>query len=196
MRRGGGETGDARVDIKGEYRIGAPRERVWSALNDPEVLKACIPGCERLEQVSPTELNARVVARIGPVQSAFDTRLQLTNLNPPVSYTLVGESKGGAAGFGKGSADVVLDAEGDVTVLRYTADFQVGGKLGQVGARLVSGVTRKTADDFFSTFSSRLDSGAQKLAAVGPAAPATRSRYVEIAAVIAIVVLIAWLALR
>ena len=185
------------MDIKGEYRIGASRERVWSALNDPEMLKACSPGCERLEQISPTELNARVVARIGPVQSAFDTRLQLTNLNPPVSYTLVGESKGGAAGFGKGSANVVLDEEGDVTVLRYTADFQVGGKLAQVGARLVSGVTRKTADDFFTTFSTRLDSGAQRVVAVEAAAPtATRNRNFAIAAVIALIILIAWLALR
>jgi carbon monoxide dehydrogenase subunit G len=184
------------VDIKGEYRIGATRDRVWSALNDPEVLKACIPGCERLEQISPTELAARVVAKIGPVQSAFDTKLQLTNLNPPVSYTLVGESKGGAAGFGRGSADVVLEADGDATLLRYTADFQVGGKLAQIGARLVSGVTRKTADDFFSAFSTRLDAGAQKVVVAGEAAPSSaRVRYIAIAAAI-VVAVIAWLLLR
>lgn len=183
------------MDIKGEYRIGASRDRVWSALNDPEVLKSCIPGCERLEQISPTELGARVVAKIGPVQAAFDTKLQLTNLNPPASYTLVGETKGGAAGFGRGSADVVLEPDGDATVLRYTADFQVGGKLAQVGARLVSGVTRKTADDFFSAFSTRLDSGAQKIVVAEGATPSSRVRYVAVAVAIAIAV-IAWLVLR
>jgi carbon monoxide dehydrogenase subunit G len=106
------------------------------------MLKTCIPGCEELTQVSPSEVNARVVAKVGPVRAAFDTKLQLTNLKPPVSYTLVGESKSGAAGFGRGTANVALEADGDATILRYTADFQVGGKLAQVGARLVSGVTR------------------------------------------------------
>jgi len=186
------------MDITGEYRIAAPRERVWAALNDPETLKACIPGCETLSQVSPTEINARVVAKVGPVRAAFDTRLQLTKLNPPVSYTLVGESKGGAAGFGRGTADVMLDVDGPVTVLRYTADFQVGGKLAQVGARLVSGVTRKTADDFFSAFSTRLDSGAQKVEPVAvPAAVQSRSWvYMGVAAAIAAALLLWWFGMR
>jgi carbon monoxide dehydrogenase subunit G len=188
------------MDIKGEYRIAAARDVVWAALNDPEVLKACIPGCERLEKLSDSEISARVVARIGPVSSGFDTRLQLTNLNPPVSYTLVGESKGGAAGFGRGSADVTLEPDGEGTMLRYTADFQVGGKLAQVGARLVQGVTRKTADDFFSAFSTRLDPGARKVVAGAevPAAPAPASKrwvYVAVAA-IALVALIVWLGMR
>jgi len=182
------------MDITGEYRIAAPRERVWAALNDPEVLKACIPGCETLSQVSPTEVNARVVAKVGPVRAAFDTRLQLTKLNPPVSYTLVGESKGGAAGFGRGTADVILDVDGPVTVLRYNADFQVGGKLAQVGARLVSGVTRKTADDFFSAFSTRLDSGAQKVEVepVAPPAAVQSSRWIYVVAAAAVVAALAW----
>lgn len=189
------------MDITGEYRIAAPRERVWAALNDPETLKACIPGCEALTQTSPTDVDARVVAKVGPVRAAFDTRLRLTDLKPPVSYTLVGESKGGAAGFGRGTANVVLDEEGDVTILRYTADFQVGGKLAQVGARLVAGVTRKTADDFFSAFCTRLDAGAQKVAvapAAAPAAAAAQSNrwiYVLVGAAI-VLALVAWLAMR
>jgi uncharacterized protein len=181
------------MDIKGEYRIAATREQVWAALNDPEVLKACIPGCEQLEQVSPTEVNARVVAKVGPVRSAFDTRLELTKLNPPVSYTIVGESKGGAAGFGRGTADVVLDVDGDVTVLHYNADFQVGGKLAQIGARLVAGVTRKTADDFFSAFSTRLDAGAQKVELEPAAAASSSSRGLYVGLAVAVVVaLILW----
>jgi carbon monoxide dehydrogenase subunit G len=188
------------MDITGEYRIAAPRERVWTALNDPEMLKACIPGCEELTQVSPSEVNARVVAKVGPVRAAFDTKLQLTNLKPPVSYTLVGESKGGVAGFGRGTADVALEADGDATILRYTADFQVGGKLAQVGARLVSGVTRKTADDFFSAFCTRLDSAAVKVVpAEAPAPQRTSSRpwlYVSVAAVIGLVLFVWWLGMR
>ena len=188
------------MDITGEYRIAAPRERVWAALNDPEVLKACIPGCEELTQVSPSEVNARVVAKVGPVRAAFDTKLQLTNLKPPVSYTLVGESKSGAAGFGRGTANVALEADGDATILRYTADFQVGGKLAQVGARLVSGVTRKTADDFFSAFCTRLDSGAQKVVPVEDSAPqragSARWLYAGVAAVIVIALLAWWLGMR
>jgi hypothetical protein len=148
--------------------------------------------------LSPTEVAARVVARVGPVRSAFDTRLLLTELNPPVSYTLVGESKGGAAGFGRGTAEVILVADGDITVLRYSADFQVGGKLAQVGARLVSGVTRKTADDFFSTFSTRLDAGAQRVVPVEAAGAPTSRRwlYLGAGAVILIVLLALWLGMR
>lgn len=151
------------MDITGEYRIAASKEQVWQALNDPEMLKQCIPGCEELEKVSDTEINAKVVAKIGPVKAKFDTQLELANLDPPNAYTLIGESKGGAAGFGRGSADVTLEEDGDLTVLRYKADFKVGGKLAQVGSRLVVAATRKTADDFFSAFSTRLDPHAQKV---------------------------------
>ncbi len=151
------------MDITGEYRIAASREQVWQALNDPEVLKRCIPGCEELEKISDTEIKAKVAAKIGPVKANFDTKLELANLNPPSGYTLIGESKAGAAGFGRGSADVSLEEDGDVTVLRYKADFKVGGRLAQVGSRLVVGATRKTADDFFSCFSSQLDPHAEKV---------------------------------
>lgn len=151
------------MDIKGEYRIANTRERVWLALNDPEVLQRCIPGCESLERISDQEMHAKVLAAIGPVKSRFNTTLTLEDLNPPASYRLVGVSKGGAAGFGKGSADVQLVEDGEVTVLRYDAQFKVGGKLAQVGSRLVLGATKKTADDFFASFSRELDPGATKI---------------------------------
>lgn len=151
------------MDIKGEYRIANTRDRVWLALNDPEVLRRCIPGCESLERVSDEEMQAKVMAAIGPVKSRFNTTLTLEDLNPPASYRLVGVSKGGAAGFGKGSADVELVEDGEITVLRYDARFKVGGKLAQVGSRLVLGATKKTADDFFANFSRELDPGATKI---------------------------------
>ncbi len=146
------------MNITGEYLIDADREQVWKALNDPAVLERCIPGCESLEQVDANELAAVVKAAVGPVRARFNTRLTLENLNPPESYTLVGESKAGAAGFGRGSADVALESVDEGTRLTYTADFKVGGKLAQVGSRLVAGATKKTADDFFGRFAEELGS--------------------------------------
>lgn len=151
------------MEIKGEYQIASNREHVWLALNDSEMLKKCIPGCESLERISDTELTAVIMAAIGPVRARFNTRISLENLNPPESYTLAGESKAGAAGFGRGSADVTLTENDGGTLLAYTADFKVGGKLAQVGSRLVLGATRKTADDFFGTFSRELDPGAARV---------------------------------
>lgn len=151
------------MEISGEYQIDSDREAVWQALNDPEMLQKCIPGCESLERTGENTLNATVMAAIGPVRARFKTKLTLDNLNPPESYTLTGESKAGAAGFGKGSADVTLTEKDGGTLLSYSADFKVGGKLAQVGSRLVAGATRKTADDFFGTFSAELDPGAARL---------------------------------
>jgi carbon monoxide dehydrogenase subunit G len=148
--------------IQGEYRIGAPRAAVWQALNDTEVLKACIPGCEELVRKSDTEIEGRINAQLGPVRSVFATTILLTDLNPPAGYTLTGEGKG-VAGFGKGSAKVDLTEEGSSTVLRYTADMMIGGKLAQVGSRLVEGATRQLADQFFASFSTRLDSQATRV---------------------------------
>lgn len=150
------------MEITGEYQIAAGRELVWRALNDPEMLQKCIPGCESLEQVSETEFNAKVTAAVGPVRAKFNTRLSLEDLNPPESYRLVGESKA-AAGFGSGSAVVNLTETAGGTLLTYEADFKVGGKLAQVGSRLVVGATRKTADDFFGAFSRELDPGAERV---------------------------------
>lgn len=144
------------MDILGEYRINASRQAVWEALNDPEVLRQCIPGCEQLTRDGDGPLNATINAKVGPVSARFKTVLTLENIDAPNSYTLVGEGKGGAAGFGKGSADVTLAETGPVTVLSYNARFSVGGKLAQVGSRLVQGAARKTADQFFLNFAEQL----------------------------------------
>ena len=146
------------MEMTGEYRIPAPREHVWDALNDPEILRQCIPGCEVMEKESDDNYTARMLAKIGPVKAKFATRIALSNLNPPESYTIAGEGKGGPAGFGKGSANVSLSEDQGETVLNYTASMQVGGKLAQVGSRLVAGTAKKYADDFFSRFA-RLMSG-------------------------------------
>lgn len=138
------------MELAGEYTIPASREKVWEALNDPEVLEACIPGCEELEKVSDTEFTAKVKIKIGPVSAKFSGAVTLEDLDPPNGYNIVGEGKGGVAGFARGSAKVSLDTEGDDTVLRYTADAQVGGKLAQIGSRLIAGTARKLADKFFS----------------------------------------------
>jgi carbon monoxide dehydrogenase subunit G len=151
------------LDIKGEYQIACDRQRVWQALNDAGLLAKCIPGCESIEMQSPTSLKARITATIGPVKSKFDTHITLDNLNPPLSYTLTGESKGGPAGFGRGSADVRLEEKDGGTLLMYDARLQVGGKLAQIGSRLVLGATRKMADDFFGNFSRELDPAARRV---------------------------------
>jgi hypothetical protein len=144
------------MDISGEFTIPAARERVWVALNDPQVLKRCIPGCDELEQTAEGRFEARMSTKIGPVKARFDTDIELSNVNPPESYTISGQGKGGPAGFGKGSADVTLEAQGEQTILRYTAALQVGGKLAQIGSRLVGGSARKIANDFFSRFAEEL----------------------------------------
>ena len=138
--------------MSGEYRIPAPKHQVWRALNDPAVLQQAIPGCRDLERISDTELTATVVAKVGPVKATFSGRVTLSDLDPPHGYTISGEGQGGAAGFGKGSAKVSLAEEAGETVLRYTADVQVGGKLAQIGQRLVGSAAKKSANDFFSAF--------------------------------------------
>ncbi|GGB61914.1 hypothetical protein GCM10011316_37380 [Roseibium aquae] len=151
------------MDMEGTYRIPAPREEVWKALNDPDILRECIPGCESLEMTSPTEMQAAVTSKIGPVKAKFKGTVTLQDLNPPESYTIVGEGKGGVAGFAKGSAGVHLTQEGDETVLTYTAKAQVGGKLAQLGSRLIDSTARKMADEFFGSFSEKVGaSGAQQ----------------------------------
>jgi uncharacterized protein len=144
------------MDMTGEYRITAPREQVWAALNDPATLKASLPGCQSLEKVSEREFAATVVAKVGPVQAKFNGNVTLSNLNPPESYTISGQGKGGAAGFAKGGADVRLVEEGEITVLTYTARADVGGKLAQLGSRLIDGTAKKMADEFFDNFSKQV----------------------------------------
>jgi len=143
--------------IEGEERIAAPIDKVWAALNDPEVLKESIPGCESLEKKSDTELAATVVLKIGPIKATFQGEVTLLNLNPPHSYTIQGEGKGGIAGFAKGGADVTLSEDGaDTTVLKYAAKADVGGKIAQLGSRLIDSTSRKLAGQFFSTFGEKV----------------------------------------
>lgn len=156
------------MEMSGEYRIPAPRDRVWAALNDPAVLKACIPGCESLEMLSPTEMTAKVVAKIGPVKATFNGKVNLLDINPPESYTIAGEGQGGVAGFAKGGADVKLIPDGDGTLLTYTAKAQIGGKLAQLGARLIDSTAKMMADQFFAKFAAVAGGDA----AVAGAAPA------------------------
>ncbi len=184
------------MEIKGEYQIASSREDVWLALNDPEMLKKCIPGCESLEKISETELTAKVMASIGPVRARFNTKISLENLNPPESYTLVGESKAGVAGFGRGAAYVTLTENDDGTLLTYSADFKVGGKLAQVGSRLVLGATKKTADDFFGTFSRELDPGAARVGMDEESGGAVSSKTWLAVAGAVVVLLIWWFLLR
>jgi uncharacterized protein len=146
------------MDIVGQYRIQAPREVVWAALNDPEVLKRCIPGCKELEQRSPTELAAKVTLKIGPISATFTGAVTLEDLNPPAGYTIVGQGQGGAAGFAKGRAKVDLaEASEGETDLSYTAKAEVGGKLATLGSRLIQATSKKLADDFFSAFARELN---------------------------------------
>jgi carbon monoxide dehydrogenase subunit G len=133
-----------------------PQQKVWEGLNDPEVLKACIPGCETIEKVSDNEYRVAMTAAVGPVKAKFNGKLLLADLNPPTSYTLSFEGSGGAAGFGKGGAQVALAPEGAGTKLSYKANAQVGGKLAQVGSRLIDGVAKKMADEFFQRFNVQL----------------------------------------
>jgi len=148
------------MELKGEYRIPAPRERVWAMLNDPNVLRECIPGCESLEGSPEQGFAARVTTKVGPVKATFNGQVTLSNVKPPESYTISGEGKGGVAGFAKGGADVHLAEDGAGTVLTYTVNAQVGGKLAQLGARLIDSTSKKLADQFFSSFAAKAGGGA------------------------------------
>ena len=144
------------MEITGEYRISASRVQVWEALNDPDVLRACIPGLENLDKKSDTEFAAVVTTRVGPVKVRFEGSVTLSDLDPPHGYQIVGEGQGGVAGFAKGTCQVSLGEEGEETLLRYRADAQVGGKLAQIGSRMISGFAKKTANDFFSAFAKQM----------------------------------------
>ena len=145
------------MEMSGEYRIPAPREKVWAALNDPAVLKECIPGCQSLEKKSDNELAAVVVLKMGPIKATFNGEVTLKNLEPPHSYTIAGEGKGGVAGFAKGGADVTLKEDGpDATILTYAAKADVGGKIAQLGSRLITSTSKKLAGQFFSNFGEKV----------------------------------------
>jgi carbon monoxide dehydrogenase subunit G len=144
------------MDLSDEIRIPAPRARVYEALQDPEILRACIPGCEELVKLSDTELEAKVVLKIGPVKARFAGRVTLNPENPPQTFSLSGEGSGGVAGFAKGGAVVTLEDLGDETLLRYDAKAEIGGKLAQLGSRLIQGTAKKLAGNFFETFQQTL----------------------------------------
>ena len=162
------------MDMTGELRIPAPREAVWKALNDPEVLKQCIAGCEELQKTSDTEFVAKVTARVGPVKASFSGKVTLSDLDPPNGYKITGEGQGGAAGFARGGAEVHLEPDGDGTLLKYAVNAAIGGKLAQIGARLIDGTARKMANDFFAKFAEIVG---------GASAPAARPQPAEAAAV-------------
>ena len=144
------------MELNGAFTLAASPDKVWRALNDPEVLQRCIPGCESLTQIGEDELEAKISAKIGPVKARFETVLTLSEIDPPNAYTLSGQGKGGAAGFAKGSARIELASVEERTELTYVVEMQVGGKLAQIGSRLVSGAARKIADQFFTAFNEEM----------------------------------------
>lgn len=158
------------MQMSGEYRIQAPREEVWRLLNDPEALRQSIPGCEELTKTGDDSFEAKVRAKVGPVSAKFAGAVTLSDINPPESYTISGEGKGGAAGFAKGGAKVRLEEDGGATVLHYEVDAKVGGKLAQLGSRLIEGSAKKMADDFFGRFAELAGGGGAEEAAAPEAA--------------------------
>jgi len=145
------------MEMTGERRIAAPRQRVWEALNDPAVLQAAIPGCESVERTADDAFQAKVAVKLGPMSARFGGKVQLTNINPPESYTISGEGQGGAMGFAKGGADVSLEEVGpEDTILRYNVKAQVGGKMAQLGARLIDSTAKSMADQFFDRFAAQV----------------------------------------
>ena len=144
------------MEMNGHQVVPLPQEQTWHALNDTEVLKECIPGCEMIEQLSDTQYQLTMKARIGPVSARFKGVMTLADMDPPRAYTMMFEGQGGVAGFAKGQANVELQPEGEETLLSYSVKVMVGGKLAQIGARLIDGVARKLADEFFSSFNARV----------------------------------------
>ena len=157
------------MDMTGEYRIAAPREKVWEALNDPEILKSAIPGCQELTKVSETELTAKVTTRVGPVSATFTGKVTLSDINPPESYKISGEGQGGVAGFANGGATVRLVNDGDGTRLFYEAQSMVGGKLAQVGQRVIKSASEKLVGEFFERFSAAVAAAEATPAEAAPA---------------------------
>jgi hypothetical protein len=158
------------MDMTGERRLAAPREKVWEALNDPAILQAAIPGCETLEKTSPTEMKATATVRIGPIAAKFAGRVTLSDLDPPNGYRISGEGQGGVAGFAKGGAIVTLLPEGRDTILKYEVNAQVGGKIAQLGARLIDASARQMADLFFDRFAALVTAPANAPEPVPPPA--------------------------
>jgi carbon monoxide dehydrogenase subunit G len=144
------------MEMSGEQLVPAPQQAVWDALNDPEMLKACVPGCESIEPTGENAYQVLMVARVGPVSAKFKGKLTLSDIRPPESYSLAFEGQGGAAGFAKGGAQVRLSRKNEETLLAYDVKASVGGKLAQIGSRLVDAAAKKIADDFFRHFNEKV----------------------------------------
>jgi carbon monoxide dehydrogenase subunit G len=172
------------MEMKGEYRISANREVVWKALNDPKVLQACLEGCESLEKRSDTTFDAIVITRVGPIRTTFSCLLELSDIDAPNGYTLSGQGNGGASGHAKGSVKVALAEDGDATVLSYTVDASLKGKIGQMGARVIDSVAKKMADEFFDRLK-RILSEDLGTTAVAEATAEGRYAYLSRAALVA-----------
>jgi len=142
------------MEMSGSDRIAAPKEAVWAALNDPAVLQQCIPGCQKLEKVSDNEMTATVTLKVGPVKASFSGKVTLSDIDAPNSYRITGEGTGGVAGFAKGGANVRLEQDADGTMLHYDVDAQIGGKIAQLGSRLIDSTAKKLAGEFFTKFGS------------------------------------------
>lgn len=187
------------MELLGQRELAAPRQVVWDALNDPATLRECLRGCDRLEKLSDSTFEATIATKVGPIKATFQGSVALSDIEPPSSYTIAFEGKGGAAGFAKGRAKVQLaDASGG-TLLRYAVDASLGGKLGQMGSRVVDGVAREMADEFFGRFADivgRVEpvAAAAPAGAPGPARAGTAVRWAIVAAVAA--ALVAFLLLR
>jgi carbon monoxide dehydrogenase subunit G len=196
------------MNLSGEYRLPLPRSAVWDGLNDPEILKQCIPGCEELTKTEDNGFAAKVGLKIGPMTARFTGKVTLSDIDPPNGYKIAGEGQGGVAGFGKGSAVVKLAEDGaGGTILTYTADSQVGGKMAQLGSRLIDATAKKLADEFFGKFAATVAPPATEAAALEtPAisqepdisAPQTSGlpQGVWIAALVAAVAAVLWMVLR
>jgi carbon monoxide dehydrogenase subunit G len=149
------------MQMNDSQRIPASREKAWAALNDPDVLRRCIPGCQNLEMTSPTGMTATVVIKVGPVKATFGGKVTLSDLDPPNGYRITGEGSGGVAGFAKGGAAIRLEAVNEnETILHYEVDSQIGGKLAQLGGRLINSTAKKLAGEFFAKFVAIVSEGA------------------------------------
>jgi carbon monoxide dehydrogenase subunit G len=180
------------MQMTGEYRIEAPRQAVWDALNDPEILKACIPGCEELIRSGANSFEAKVTAKVGPVRAKFGGKVELSDIDAPNGYMISGHGQGGAAGFAKGGATVRLAEDGNATILSYTVDASVGGKLAQIGSRLIDATAKKMADDFFTRFAEIVAGPAPVAAEAAPSAEPAKGlpAYIWVAGIIGLVVIL------
>jgi uncharacterized protein len=180
---------EATMKLTDSQIIQAPREVVWRGLNDAQVLKACIPGCESIEQLSPTELTAVVVAKVGPVKASFEGEVKLSDMNPPESYRISGTGQGGLAGFATGGATVKLTALGpNETQMDYDVDAQIGGKMAMLGSRLIDGTARSMAEQFFTKFASMMKAQATKQVASSPPRTAASTVAVGVAPLVSRIV--------